>query len=576
MIAKDVLLLQSELIKVPVVIGFLKPVILVPLGLLSQLPTEQVEAVLLHELAHIRRRDYLVNLIQNLAETVFFFNPALLWISELVREERENCCDDIAIGEVENKNEFIHALIAFQEYNLSRDLGNARIAFAGKRNHLLNRVKRIVYNENKKLNAMEKSIFIFSIVTVSLLATISFKELPAQQVRKSETRSEQSQKSTDTIPSKEFTSVNSTVNDDGNTKTIRIEATSKDGKVYRLEKTNDKLTAFSIDGKRVPEDQIDAYDDLIDEIEHAYESRVRESRERLEISKSKLRENQKAVEEKRKALNDRRKEQVDKLKELEKDRQELTEQRQLKIEKENQERLEELKERQLDQMKSNEEMIEKLKHEQENNARRLKEIRKNYTDKYVEQQKKQRAETDELIEKVKKLEEKQNKERKEFIEKIKTEREDEIRKLKNEQEQLRKSSLDNLKTQEKLRSGQTKQLMQGKRSSSSFLNRKSSLFPQQKKIISGYKPQPSQLKLLKDGRLMGTLAPIISDLKDVELLDDSDNYSFELTNDALIVNGKKQSAELHEKFKKKYINHPGDQYKFSQNGGSRSSTIVNN
>ena len=109
-------LLESAIVKVPVVIGLLKPVILLPLGLLSNLPPDQVEAVLLHELAHIRRKDYLVNLLQSFAEVVFFFNPALLWISSLMREERENCCDDVAISHIKNKKQFIHALVAFQEY----------------------------------------------------------------------------------------------------------------------------------------------------------------------------------------------------------------------------------------------------------------------------------------------------------------------------------------------------------------------------------------------------------------------------------------------------------------------------
>ena len=80
--------LQSGIVKVPVAVGHFKPVILVPLGLLSNLPAEQVETILLHELAHIKRRDYIVNILQRMAEAVFFFNPALLWVSSLLRQER--------------------------------------------------------------------------------------------------------------------------------------------------------------------------------------------------------------------------------------------------------------------------------------------------------------------------------------------------------------------------------------------------------------------------------------------------------------------------------------------------------
>lgn len=79
-ISQTISLLQSGLAKVPMVIGNLKPVILIPIGLLTALTAEEVEAILVHELAHIKRRDYLVNLLQSLVEIVFFFNPAVLWI----------------------------------------------------------------------------------------------------------------------------------------------------------------------------------------------------------------------------------------------------------------------------------------------------------------------------------------------------------------------------------------------------------------------------------------------------------------------------------------------------------------
>ena len=80
-IKQRVLLLRSEIVKVPVMVGFLKPVILFPFSMMMQLPAEQVEAVLLHELAHIKRKDHFVNVLQHFAEIIFFFNPGVLWIS---------------------------------------------------------------------------------------------------------------------------------------------------------------------------------------------------------------------------------------------------------------------------------------------------------------------------------------------------------------------------------------------------------------------------------------------------------------------------------------------------------------
>ena len=89
-------LLQSTLVKVPTVIGWLRPVVLVPLCALSELSEDQLRAILAHELAHIRRNDYLVNLLQTLAETLLFYHPAVWWVSRCIRQERENCCDDVA------------------------------------------------------------------------------------------------------------------------------------------------------------------------------------------------------------------------------------------------------------------------------------------------------------------------------------------------------------------------------------------------------------------------------------------------------------------------------------------------
>ncbi|MDP4258154.1 MAG: M56 family metallopeptidase [Bacteroidota bacterium] len=163
-----VALLESELIGAPMMAGVFKPVILLPFSLLAQLPSREVEAILLHELAHIRRKDYLINLFQSFAEILFFFNPGVWWISSLIREERENCCDDMAIGAGGNKKEFIHALVSFQEYGAAKD--KFSIALRGTGNHLLQRVKRILYQDNKILDGREKLFVGCSLVIMMALA----------------------------------------------------------------------------------------------------------------------------------------------------------------------------------------------------------------------------------------------------------------------------------------------------------------------------------------------------------------------------------------------------------------------
>jgi GWxTD domain-containing protein len=97
-VSQPVELLESCLAGVPLVIGYWRPVILMPLGALAGLSAEQVEAILIHELAHIRRADYLVGLAQSLVEGLFFFHPAVWWISAALRAEREYACDDVVVA----------------------------------------------------------------------------------------------------------------------------------------------------------------------------------------------------------------------------------------------------------------------------------------------------------------------------------------------------------------------------------------------------------------------------------------------------------------------------------------------
>jgi uncharacterized protein (TIGR03435 family) len=97
-VSRPVRLLISALVQTPAVIGWLRPVVLVPIGALTGLPSEQIEALLIHELAHIRRHDYLVNILQSVAEALLFYHPAVWWVSGHIRTEREMCCDDVAVS----------------------------------------------------------------------------------------------------------------------------------------------------------------------------------------------------------------------------------------------------------------------------------------------------------------------------------------------------------------------------------------------------------------------------------------------------------------------------------------------
>jgi bla regulator protein blaR1 len=169
-IRQQVKLLHSNIVKVPVMSGIFRPLILVPAGMLTNMPADVIESILLHELAHIRRNDYLVNVIQSAAETIFFFNPFILKLSALIREEREACCDAIAINATQNKVSYVQALVTFGEYSST---SAPLLAFAGSKNQLLQRVKRILYNQNKKPGFMEKSILLSSVIMLSVITAFT-------------------------------------------------------------------------------------------------------------------------------------------------------------------------------------------------------------------------------------------------------------------------------------------------------------------------------------------------------------------------------------------------------------------
>lgn len=184
-IKRSVKLLESRLVKVPSVTGLFKPVILLPVGLLNNIPQDQVESILLHELAHIRRSDYLVNLLQTFVDILFFFNPGILWVSSLLKDERENCCDDLAISITNNKKEFVHALVSFQEYTLNSQ--RLALQFGDQKMKLADRAKRILFNSNKMLSTTEKYLLSFglAIVVVLFLVVANVNTSSAQEIVKS-------------------------------------------------------------------------------------------------------------------------------------------------------------------------------------------------------------------------------------------------------------------------------------------------------------------------------------------------------------------------------------------------------
>jgi len=133
---------------VPTVVGILRPMILLPASLATALTTEQVEAILTHELAHIRRYDHLVNLLQRVIESALFFHPAVWCVSRLIRTERENCCDDLAVAIGGERYVYASSLvrvgeICLRQKNAAGLAGTATLAAADRPCRLRRRIVRL-------------------------------------------------------------------------------------------------------------------------------------------------------------------------------------------------------------------------------------------------------------------------------------------------------------------------------------------------------------------------------------------------------------------------------------------------
>lgn len=139
-VSRPVRLLVSALVQAPTVVGWLRPVVLAPVGSLGGLPAEYMEALLLHELAHIRRHDYLVNMLQSVAEALLFYHPAVWWVSGRIRAGRELCCDDIAVSVSGDALTYARALAHLESYQPA----HLSVALAATGGSLADRIARLL------------------------------------------------------------------------------------------------------------------------------------------------------------------------------------------------------------------------------------------------------------------------------------------------------------------------------------------------------------------------------------------------------------------------------------------------
>ncbi|MCO6475443.1 MAG: M56 family metallopeptidase [Phaeodactylibacter sp.] len=265
-LSRPVRLMESALVKTPMAIGYLKPVVLLPVGAINGLTAEQVEAILAHELAHIYRKDFLFNILQSLIEALYYFNPAVWWISANIRMERENCCDDIAVALCGNSLAYAKALVKIEEASQ----GNPRMAMALARKgkgRLLHRVRRILGQPQNKSNIMEKftttALLLAAIFLLSASASRPAENLaemetfaPLPSVLAGELQPLHEQEISlrlpaflDTLP-------------DG-----KVDIHShKDGKEVRVRIRDRKITELEVDGQKIPESEFGQYEEMVEKL----------------------------------------------------------------------------------------------------------------------------------------------------------------------------------------------------------------------------------------------------------------------------------------------------------------------
>ncbi|MFA7418669.1 MAG: M56 family metallopeptidase [Melioribacteraceae bacterium] len=293
-IKKFVSVFESINVKVPLAIGYIKPIILLPIGMINGLPYTQVEALIAHEFAHIKRYDFVINLIQTLVETIFFYHPAVWWISNQIREERENCCDDITVSVCGDSFAYSKAL-----YNLLQIQHNnpeLALAASGKVNQLLRRIKRM--NGEKSKFSYGGRFAAFMLVFAIVAAALVFSSKPASSntagVNKASIIDFYGLTGNEITVSAKAESPDTTSIKKGKHTFKFSEDVNGKEKRFKAKLNNGRLEKLYIDGEEVDAKDFDKYENKITSHINEYDAGMKEYR----VGMKKFREEMKAHREK--------------------------------------------------------------------------------------------------------------------------------------------------------------------------------------------------------------------------------------------------------------------------------------
>ncbi len=267
---KPVELLESSMVKVPMVIGYFKPIILLPVGAVNNLTESEVEAILAHELGHIFRNDFLMNIVLSFIEILFYYHPAVWWISGNVRLERENCSDDIAIKLCGNSLTYAKALVTLQEMN-QHPVPSFAMTFSGRKNQLLNRIKRILNQPQNRSNILEKltatCLLLAAIFILSVGANAPFDGISESVKKEKEERTLYFFPETQvrTNVQVDITMSNDTVPERRRKEVYRV-IKEENGEKMEFTMENGEIVELKVNGENIPKEEFENYEDLVDEM----------------------------------------------------------------------------------------------------------------------------------------------------------------------------------------------------------------------------------------------------------------------------------------------------------------------
>ena len=184
-LSRAIPIVELPQIDVPLVVGCLRPIVVLPIAAMSHLSVAQVEAILAHELAHVRRHDFAVNLMQTIAETLLFYHPAVWWLSARIRDEREHCCDDVAVAVCGDPFGYAAALTEIEV--LRR--GEISLAPAATGGSLLRRVQRILradVSDDSRTSSLAMAVVVAGVVIAATFTVLAQDSSPTEPAVKFE------------------------------------------------------------------------------------------------------------------------------------------------------------------------------------------------------------------------------------------------------------------------------------------------------------------------------------------------------------------------------------------------------